>query len=440
MTMERRDGAEAADMTARSVGMLEASTTGTVTDEQFERIRAFMDPAAKIDKADIFGYRLIACGDGVDAYYTRHSVDRGLKLMAGDLTRGQSVLGNHDYGTFSYGSSYGAEVLDADAMSRAYEGVFYPQHDRPEYRTTKWLVGEYYIPRGLVLNGQSTDHLIRGIETGAIRKASITFAPGSYECALDGKDLLMGLEALFVDPDEIECRHFPGLAYEGSLCYAWMLDSALLETSWVYKNASPSSMLLRKAEEMASRGMIPVRELVRLEERIGQRLPRPERLVFPTGTRSQEDPSVTKPTTPAPTEPQTDPAPPSEPTEPPAAPAPGTGTNTEGETTPDGGAGTPDTGGSTPPSTPEGGNSEQSSSVAEFVAATERVVAHISSGQQSEEDLVTVAEASSPSRRRSRQPGRRHPSGREWPVSTRPGSGWSAMRSARSRPSRPSEP
>lgn len=265
------------DMSARSIGYVEPAT---VSSEEFEKIRPFMDDRGALEPKDIFGFRMIACSDGADAYYTRQDPETSLANFIADLKGGSSVLGSHLYETFSFGNSYDAEIIDADPSMLQYEPTFYREMDTPELRATKWVVGSYYIPRGIELNGQKTDDLIRAMQAGAVRRSSITFTIGKYVCNIDGKDLLMGWDRLFAD--DLECEHFPGVRYpDAGWCVAWMKGNQLLETSLVYRNASPSSMLIRKAEALASRGMLKGSELVRLEERLGQRLPRPEHLLIP---------------------------------------------------------------------------------------------------------------------------------------------------------------
>jgi len=267
------------DMSARAVGYVEPVT---LSSEEFEQIRPFFDDRASIEPKDLYGFRMIACSDGADAYYTRQhyspdgGIDSSLHNYVADLKSGSSVLGSHLYETFSFGNSFDGEIVEADAGLRQYEPTFHRQLDLPEFRTTRWVIGKYYIPRNVELNGQPTNDLIRAMETGAVRRASITFTIGKYVCNIDDKDMLLGWDRMLADPDELECRHFPGVKYEGGYCIASMRGNQLLETSLVYRNASPSAMLIRKAEAMASRGLLKGSELVSLEERLGQRLPRPE--------------------------------------------------------------------------------------------------------------------------------------------------------------------
>ena len=58
-----------------------------------------------------------------------------------DLKRGQSVLGNHAYDTFSYGSSYDGAVVNAIEDARQYEATF-----NPRYLTAAAELGAVLMP------------------------------------------------------------------------------------------------------------------------------------------------------------------------------------------------------------------------------------------------------------------------------------------------------
>lgn len=257
------------------------------------RIRQIGDPDAKLTVADVYPFRAIAASDGLDSYFTKHDVARGLLPMAADFSAGRSVLGNHDYGTFSYGSTFGAEVVDAQEDAPEYEAAFYPKYaGEKRFRTGKWLVSSGYVTRGMAdMGGQaSSDSVIRGMESGGIRRISISFIPGSYQCGIDGKDMVATFFGPMGDEDD-GCSHFPGVDYgEDGPGHALMLDSRALEKSLVYMNASPSAMLLRKAEVMASRGMLRSQDKAIVESRFGIRLPAFERRLFVPGRK--EEPNV----------------------------------------------------------------------------------------------------------------------------------------------------
>ena len=175
----------------------------------------------------------------------------------------------------------------ADPTAPIYEAAFYRQYAaRPELATTQYVVGNYFLVRGVTLNGQPTDDLIKAMRMGGVRKASISFTVGKYQCGLCNRDMMQTFFGPWPDEDG-GCTHFPGVEYKSEgLAWAWMMDADLMETSLVYKNASPSAMLVRKAEELAVRGMFPKGEAARVEERLRAaypqlRLPAHDRTVYP---------------------------------------------------------------------------------------------------------------------------------------------------------------
>lgn len=268
-------------------------------DQSFEAIRSFSDGKAAFEPEDVYPFRLIAASDGLDSYFTVQDKDRSLIPMANDLKRGQSVLGNHAYDTFSYGSSFNGEVTSAVEDSRQYEATFNPRFsDNEGLRARHWLVGDYYIVRNVTLNGQPTNDLIRAMELGAVRKVSISFSVGEYNCAICGRAMVPGAGGAPRPDSDAGCLHFPGLDYGGDgLAYARMYDNALLETSMVYKNSSPSAMLLRKAETLAERGILSRAQVATVEERYGVRLPAYHREVWTPGTsivQPEEESMATK--------------------------------------------------------------------------------------------------------------------------------------------------
>lgn len=293
-----RDNADGADTLATQASYVLPS--GTPTDDEFELIRSKFIDERKTDASpkDLFAFELIACSDGLDSYFTRHDIDTGLKHFVSDLEAGQSVLGNHDYRTFSYGSSYQAFLEQADPKSPVYEATAFRQFNDPALRTAQWVRGKYYIVRGVELNDQPSDSLIRAMEFGGVRKTSITFSAGEFICSVCDQELLAGL---WDWDDEDACTHFPGVTYERDdaqkLCWALMKQEELFETSMVYKNASPSSMYLRKAAALATAGLLPGKEIVALEQRLNMRLPQPEGVkpwVSGVGTAKEDRQMATK--------------------------------------------------------------------------------------------------------------------------------------------------
>jgi hypothetical protein len=266
-------------------------------EEAIEHVRSFLERAAggtDVSMDDVYPFRAIAASDGIDSYFTKQDVSKALKPMAADFAAGRSVLGNHDYETFSYGSTIDGKVVAANVDAPEYEPSFYGEviKAKPELATSKWLQTEAYVIRGLDLNGNKSDSLIKGMELGGIRRISISFVVGRYVCGIDGKDMLQGW---FGDPypedpwDENPemCSHFPGVEYpDVGYAFAIMENNRALEQSMVYMNSSPSAMLLRrpglqrKAEAMAARGLLDPKQRATVEQRFAVRLPSFDRRAF----------------------------------------------------------------------------------------------------------------------------------------------------------------
>ena len=265
------------DDVARTPGMV-LPAAGTVSDEEFEILRRFSDPRANAKPEDYYGFSLIASSDGVDSYFTRQDPRSSLRNFASDLKSGQALLGSHLIQTFSYGTSYDGQVVQADPSRAEYEATFYRRHASTDrLRAKNWVVGKYALVRNMKVNGENTDDLIRGIERGAIRRVSVSFNVGAYRCELDNEDMVQG----FFGPEGKKCTHFPGVEYSNAgVATALMVDNDLHETSLVYKNSSPGAMIMRKAEALARDGILPSSEVAKLEQRFQVRLPRYERTVF----------------------------------------------------------------------------------------------------------------------------------------------------------------
>jgi hypothetical protein len=266
------------DMLARSPGLVLPPLPGSNGEpgpEDFEKILAFGDDRIERKPEDYYAFRMIVSSDGLDSFFTKPDPETSLPNYADDLKHGQALLGSHQTNTFSYGVSYDGELLEADPSRKEYEKTFFRRFaDKAKHATTKWAIGKYAIPRGFTVNGQSSDDLIRGIQMGALRRVSISFTVGQYKCGICSNDMIAG----FFGPEgDGPCRHMPGVDYkDDGVGWALMRDNDLHESSLVFKNSSPSAMILRKAEAMAQRGMITERDIVRLEERFAHRLPRHE--------------------------------------------------------------------------------------------------------------------------------------------------------------------
>jgi hypothetical protein len=272
----------AEDMLSRSPGLVLPPVPGSNGEpgpEDFEKILQFGDDRVERKPSDYYAFRMIVSSDGLDSFFTKPDPETSLPNYADDLKHGQALLGSHQTNTFSYGVSYDGELLEADPSRREYEKTFFRRFaDKAKHATTKWAIGKYAIPRDFTVNGQNSNDLIRGIQMGALRRVSISFTVGQYKCGICNNDMIAG----FFGPEGGgPCRHMPGVDYkDDGVAWALMRDNDLHESSLVFKNSSPSAMIMRKAEEMARRGMLANTDIVRLEERFAHRLPRHEQGVW----------------------------------------------------------------------------------------------------------------------------------------------------------------
>lgn len=292
------EGPEAAaePLIARAPTVL--TNVGTkITDEAWQRIVALMDPDQPLTREEIYPFDLVATSDGLDFYFTRMT-QRSLDNVTAQLRQGAAILAHHNMDTFPYGASYDAEQVDARGDEAWYESTFYRNlAGNADLITKRVVVGHDYLVRGVTANGQSTDDLIKLMRGGAQRKGSISFTVGMYQCGIDGKDMLAGWFGPWPDT-ETGCAHFPGIDYgEDGVGWAWMDDVDLLEQSLVYKNATPSAQLVRKAEELARLGILSVAQAAHVEERLAVRLPRYERRVHPSAATGGPAMRIAKRTT-----------------------------------------------------------------------------------------------------------------------------------------------
>ena len=198
--------------------------------------------------------------DQVDSYFTRMAPST-LKRYRSDVRAGIPLMNSHNTrppnAELPLGRSYWGDLETDEEIQR--------------------LVVQFYMLRGLELNGHRTNDIISSIQGGVQKSLSIGWNGGWYRCSICDREMmdlfwmmLMGIE---VDEDEI-CRHVPGVEYDGELCTAWIEDAYAREGSLVYLGATPDAVI-RKARLAAERGWLPVGEAHVLEDRWGVRIWQP---------------------------------------------------------------------------------------------------------------------------------------------------------------------
>ncbi|MDU9695155.1 hypothetical protein O0Q50_28565 [Priestia aryabhattai] len=200
---------------------------------------------------DIFTFSGVCSNDRLDSYFTRMDPVTTLRNYAADLNNGVSLLGNHNIYTAPFGRSYGGQLIQDDTDN------------------ANAVRGDWYILKGVKINGESTDDTIRAIKAGITRDMSVGFSDESYRCGSCGRDLW-----------DWECPHIPGLEDENSrMSFAWIENARLREVSTVYKGATPGAYI-DKARAYVQQGQLEENKIARLEQRFQTRFERKDGAAF----------------------------------------------------------------------------------------------------------------------------------------------------------------
>jgi len=197
---------------------------------------------------DVFSFDAIASSDAYDSYFTRMSPETTLPNYAADLAAGAALLDSHDDRKLPFGSSFRAELQPVDGG--LLEGV----------PATVQVYAGYYMIRNHTVNGVSTEDYRKGIVGGTHRKMSIGFygTDMRYVSDIDGTDLFEG-------------DTYPGQKLsDGRIVTYTIEDAHAAETSIVFKNGSPGS-LIQRVQDLVTQRHIPAKEIARLEQSWGVR-------------------------------------------------------------------------------------------------------------------------------------------------------------------------
>lgn len=165
---------------------------------------------------DVFVYQGIISSDAMDSYYTKMDAETSLRNYANDLKAGTPLMTYHETSQSPIGRSFDSSIDVKEDGKTVVRGLF-------------------YIVRHTKINGESTDDLIRQIETGTLTEMSVGFGGINlwYKSSYDGKDIF-------------ESRYYPGDKDEnGNLVYYYIMDATLREVSLVYKGACPDAVVER---------------------------------------------------------------------------------------------------------------------------------------------------------------------------------------------------
>lgn len=170
----------------------------------------------QLSTEDVFVYQGIISSDAMDSYYTKMDAETSLRNYANDLKAGTPLMTYHETSQSPIGRSFDSSIDVKEDGKTVVRGLF-------------------YIVRHTKINGESTDDLIRQIETGTLTEMSVGFGGINlwYKSSYDGKDIF-------------ESRYYPGDKDEnGNLVYYYIMDATLREVSLVYKGACPDAVVER---------------------------------------------------------------------------------------------------------------------------------------------------------------------------------------------------
>lgn len=170
----------------------------------------------QLSAEDVFVYQGIISSDAMDSYYTKMDAETSLRNYANDLKAGTPLMTYHETSQSPIGRSFDSSIDVKEDGKTVVRGLF-------------------YIVRHTKINGESTDDLIRQIETGTLKEMSVGFGGINlwYKSSYDGKDIF-------------ESRYYPGDKDEnGNLVYYYIMDATLREVSLVYKGACPDAVVER---------------------------------------------------------------------------------------------------------------------------------------------------------------------------------------------------
>lgn len=213
---------------------------GEPTDAQLEKINQLAK--RPLDKSEVFVFTAKLAGDMVIPERHIQLSKPLLEVFKQDAINGVSLLLDHSWAGFF------GRPKPAIAYGRTFDAYMKKSNVEGE----KWeLYADHYIPRGIEIDGISTDSLIYSIETGTMFDTSIGWGASNYECSICHNDIR----------DYSKCSHWPGQMYkneetgEEELCYAIAkVPGGLYENSIVFDGAYPTAGVLSQVGGEEAKG------------------------------------------------------------------------------------------------------------------------------------------------------------------------------------------
>lgn len=203
---------------------------GEPTDAQLEKINKLAK--RNLSKEEVFVFTAKLAGDMIiPERYIKLSKPL-LNIFKQDAINGVSLLIDHSWASSGL---FGGRPKPAIAYGRTFDAYM----KRSQVEGEEWeLHAEHYIPRGIEIDGISTDSIIQSIETGTMFDTSIGWGADKYECSICSDDIRA-------------CPHWPGNTYkneetgEKELCYVLAKPPGfLMENSLVFDGAYPTAGVL----------------------------------------------------------------------------------------------------------------------------------------------------------------------------------------------------
>lgn len=222
---------------------------GEPTPSQLEKINQLAKKP--LEKEDVFVFSAKLAGDMIIPNRYIQLSKPLLNAFKQDAVGGVSMLLDHSW----------AGCFGRPKPAIAYGRTFDAQMTHSDVEGEDWaLYADHYIPRGVEVDGISTDSIIQSIEAGTMFDTSIGWGAEKYVCSICGGDIR-----------SYRCPHYPGRKYvinEGEddehieLCYAIAKPPGfLMENSLVFDGAYPTAGVLSQADSESGSHWVEVTDL-----------------------------------------------------------------------------------------------------------------------------------------------------------------------------------
>lgn len=223
---------------------------GKPTASQLESINSMLPRGAKpLSAEEVFTFNAKIIGDGLIPDRFFRMMRSALVNIRDDAKQGVSFLLDHSWSGIAPPKAaipYG-KTFDAVLRKLAADEVVGDE--------TQAVFADHYIPRGMEMDGISTDGIIRQIETGILSDTSIGWYGGKLLCSICGNNYL----------DYSVCPHFAGREYEGQICEVQVHSPVgLMENSGVFDGAYPGAGILAAGGQYQPGDLVVVEDLKRV--------------------------------------------------------------------------------------------------------------------------------------------------------------------------------